>query len=223
MNTVFSRLINRIISSSLFRKSGIYTFTSIINAGIPLLLLPILTHKLTPADYGIVAMFQLAVSVILPFIGMNLEASITRKYYDRDDTDFSSYVGSCILLILCSFILVIGVSWICFDYIKQIIQIPELWIKYIYIVAICQIIVNVILAIYQVKEQPLKYGLLQILQSIFNVGFTIFFIMVMNKTWNGRIEAQVISGVVFALISLIILWKTGLIAIDIKKKIFVTH
>ena len=78
-----SNLLNRVISSSLFRTSGIYTITASINAGIPLLLLPVLTTKLSPEDYGIIAMFQLVTSLLYPIFGMNLESSIARKYFDE--------------------------------------------------------------------------------------------------------------------------------------------
>lgn len=165
-------------------------------------------------------MFQLAVSLVSPFIGMNIEAFIGRKFYDRDDTNFSFYVGSCILLIFCNFILVFVFSYILFDHIKQITEIPVLYIKYVFIVAICQIIINVILAIFQVKEQPYKYGFFQILQSVLSIGLTLFFVMERNQTWSGRIEAQLISGVFFALISLLFLWKLDLLRINIKKIYF---
>jgi len=89
------QIIKRIKASTLATSSGIYTLFGFVNLAIPLILLPILTRKLTPDEYGIVAMFQLTVSVIYPFIGLNLEGSIARKYYDQDETDFPSYIGTC--------------------------------------------------------------------------------------------------------------------------------
>lgn len=212
------QLFFRIISSSLTRSSGIYTVSGFINAAIPLILLPILTRKLTPTDYGIVAMFQIAVSVVYPFIGMNLEGSIARKYFDKDDTDFPSYIGSCFVLVALSFIFITGLFWVNFDYIQKITQIPEFWLKYILIVAVCQFFTTVILATFQIKVQPIKYGILKILQSILNVGLTILFVVVLNKTWDGRLEAQIITTVVFAIVSGIILLHTKQIRLNIKKK-----
>ena len=209
---------NKFIGSSLIRSSGIYTFSSIINSAIPLILVPILTRKLTPADYGIVAMFQLAVSVIFPFIGMNLEGSIARKYYDKDNTDFPSYIGTCIVLVLCSFIVVSGLSLIFINQIQEITKIPHEWLKYLFLVAICQFITSLILVTYQVRVQPVKYGIFQIAQSIVNFCLTVLLIVIINKNWEGRIEAQIITGVIFASVSLILLWKTNLIHFNIRRK-----
>ena len=208
----------RVTSSSLAKSSGIYTISSFVNAAIPLLLLPILTRRLTPADYGVVAMFQIAVNVIYPFIGMNLEGSISRKYYDKEESDFPSYIGSCFVLVACSFIIVTVLFWINLNYIQTIVKIPELWLKYILIVAACQFITAVILVTYQVRVQPIKYGILQILQSILNVGLTVLLVVVLNKTWDGRLEAQIITGALIAIVSLIILVFTKQIRLNVKKK-----
>ena len=178
MNYTIKPFFTRLFGSSLVRSSGIYTFSSIINSAIPLILVPILTRKLTPADYGIVAMFQLAVSVILPFIGMNLEGSIARKYYDKDGTDFPTYIGTCILLVLCSFIVISGLSFVFINQIQRITQIPQEWLKYLFLVAICQFITSLILVIYQVSVQPVKYGIFQIAQSLVNFCLTVLLIVI---------------------------------------------
>jgi O-antigen/teichoic acid export membrane protein len=203
-------------SSNLVRSSGVYTVSSFINAALPLLLLPILTHRLSPADYGIVAMFQLSVSVIYPFISMNLEGSIFRKYFENDGTDFPSYIGSCFLLFACSLLIITALLWINLDFIQKITLIPEAWLKYILIVAACQFITVVILTTYQVKVQPIKYGIVQISQSALNVGLTILFVVIMNRTWDGRLEAQIIAGSVFAIVSLLILFRTKQFRLNVK-------
>lgn len=206
-----------VTSSNLIRSSGVYTISSFINSALPLLLLPILTRRLTPADYGIVAMFQLAVSVVYPFIGMNLEGSIARKYFDKDDTDFPSYIGGCFVLASISLLIVTLLFWLNLSYIQSKTQIPEIWLKYVLVVATCQFITNVVLSIFQVRVQPIKYGILQILQSFLNVGLTILFVVVMHKAWDGRLEAQTITGIVFAAVCIIILVKTKHFSLNIKK------
>jgi O-antigen/teichoic acid export membrane protein len=216
--TKIGKSISLITSSNLVRSSGVYTISSFINAALPLLLLPILTRKLSPADYGVVAMFQLAVNLVYPFIGMNLEGSISRKYFDKDKTDFPAYIGSCFVLVAISLSVVSGLFFLNIDRIQKVTLIPEIWLKYILLVAACQFITTVILVTFQVKVQPVKYGILQISQSILNVGLTILFVVILNKTWDGRIEAQIIAGAAFAIISIIVLRRTKQIKFHIRKE-----
>jgi O-antigen/teichoic acid export membrane protein len=211
------QIYNRIISSSLFRSSGIYTSASIINASIPLFLLPILTDKLSPADYGIVSMFQIVVSFLYPFIGMNLEGAIARKYFDKNKSDFPSYIGTALILSCISFILVSFLFFCNLDYIHNLTSIPLVWLKYILIYAECQFLIAIILIRFQVSVQPIKYGLLQISQSIINLGLTLFFVLILNKTWEGRLEALIISCVIIATISIFLLIYNKYIKFNVKK------
>ncbi len=76
--------VKEIIESKLFKGAGIYGISSFINAAIPFLLLPLLTRKLTPADYGVVTMFTTFQGYLIPVIGLNLENAITRTMYKKN-------------------------------------------------------------------------------------------------------------------------------------------
>jgi O-antigen/teichoic acid export membrane protein len=96
-------------------------------------------------------------------------------------------------------------------------QIPEFWLKFILIVAASQFLTSTVLVLYQIRIQPIKYGIFQITQSIVNISFTLFFVLLLKKTWDGRIEAQLLSGLIFAFLSLFILIKSRFIKFKIKK------
>lgn len=212
--------LNKFRSTSLVKSSGIYTVSSSINAAIPIILLPILTRRLSPADYGIVSMFQLSVSVIFVFISMNLDGAIQRRYFVKDAVDFPAFVGSCFLLVGLSSLIVSGVFFSCINFIHAITKIPELWLKYIVLVAICQFFTSIILIIFQITIQPVKYGVFQISQSLINFGLTLLFIIILNKTWDGRIDSIIIAGILFALLSIFLLIKANQIRFNFKKNDF---
>src|SRR5665648_509182 len=94
--------IRRLLASSLIKTSFIYTLTKAINASIPFLLMPVLTRYLNPEDYGVVAMFGVLLSFLVPFTGLNSHGAIARKYYDRDEVDLPTYVTNCLLILITS-------------------------------------------------------------------------------------------------------------------------
>jgi len=51
---------------------------------------------------------------------------------------------------------------------------------------------------------------------------TVILVVFLNKTWNGRLEAQVITGCVFGLVSVIILVLTKQIRLNIRRK-YIKH
>ena len=69
------------LRSKLFGNAAIYLGANILNAGIPFLLLPILTRVLTPADYGTVAMFGIVLSVLGAFTGLSVHGAIGVRYF----------------------------------------------------------------------------------------------------------------------------------------------
>jgi O-antigen/teichoic acid export membrane protein len=215
---LFISLFNRLVASSLFKASGIYTFTGIFNAAIPLLLLPILTTKLSPSDYGIVAMFQIIVGVIYPIIGMNLEGAISRKYYDEDGGDFPAYVGNCFILVFINILFTTTIYYFLLGYISDMTLIQEEWLKLAVVVAICQFLTTVLLTTYQIRIKPISYGIYLIIQSLVNIGLTLLFVVGFEYTWKGRINAQMYTGILSAILSIVILLRNKQLKIKINKR-----
>ena len=61
------RIVRKILSSSVIRNSFVYVFCDGINKAIPFLLLPFITHYLTPADYGVVTNYNVLVQIVSVF------------------------------------------------------------------------------------------------------------------------------------------------------------
>lgn len=208
----------RVTSSSLAKSSGIYTISSFINASIPIILLPILTRKLSPADYGIVAMFQLTVAIVYPFIGMNLEGAIQRRYFDKNENGFPSYIGACFILVFFSLVVISVIFWAFIGNLVEITQIPKTWLRYIILVVFCQYTITVLLNLFQVRVEPIKFGIVQIMQTLLNVGLTIILVAYFNRNFGGRLEAQIISSVFTAIICMSILIWSKQIRFELLKK-----
>lgn len=202
------KITKTIFNSSLFRATGIYTIMEGITRSIPFLLLPILTRYLSPADYGLVAMFGVLASFITPFIGVNTQGAIARQYYEQEEIDLRVYVGNCLFILVISSVFVSILFYLFAEPIAKISSFPVqlLWMVIVYSVA--QFITQIVLTLWQVQVKPLKYGLYQMFQTILNAGLSLWFVVGLGLTWLGRIEAQLYSISLFALIGLFILLKS---------------
>lgn len=200
---------NKIIQSSLVRSAGIYTFSNIVNASIPFLLLPILTRYLSPSDYGILTMFQTLAGIITPFIGLGLQGSISRKFYDRENIDFPRYFGNCILVLIAS-IIVISLVYLFFNKpIAGTFLIPAVWVWLSLIIVSGQFLISVFLIILQLQAKALLYGIYQVSQTAVSVALSIWFVVFMGMSWKGSIMGQVIAISIFGFASTLYLWKSG--------------
>ena len=211
---------NKHFLSNLFKSSSIYTFSSIINSAIPFIFLPILTRILNPSEYGIIAMFQISVSFILPFVGLNLEAAIARKYYEKTKSKFSSFVGATFVIGTVSCLIFSLLFWFFSDLISYLTQIPSFYIVFIIIVAYFRYIMLILLTIFQVKIKPISYGIIQITHSLLSLSATLYLLFILSMTWESRIIGQLIAGLFIVIISIIIISKKRYLSFDFSKEDF---
>lgn len=199
------------------RTAQIYTFANILNAAIPFLLIPILTRYLTPADYGIVAMFGVLLNLVAPFTGVNLHGAIARQYYDRDEVDMPLYVSNCLLILFCSTITVGVIFYICAEPLSRISSVPVRWLWAVIIVSAAQFINRVNLTLWQVQVKPIAYGVYQVSQTVIILILSIWFVVDLGMNWQGRVQAQVIGFATYAVLGLYILKREGWIKSGIDK------
>jgi O-antigen/teichoic acid export membrane protein len=70
---------------SLFRHSSVYGIGTVAGQAAGFLLLPLYTRYLTPADYGIAAIVDVAMSLISTTVGAGVLNTMTRFYHEYDD------------------------------------------------------------------------------------------------------------------------------------------
>ncbi|WNF22641.1 flippase [Mesobacillus jeotgali] len=211
-------LLKKLSGSVLLKASFIYTGTRVINSAIPFLMMPILTRYLTPVDYGIVTMFQVLVGIIGPFTGLSINGAINRQYYERDKINFPKYVANSFYLLLLS-TFIVGLFFVLFaPQISSLSAFPKEWLWAVLLVSFCHFIIAVVLLQWQVQVKPLYFGIFQITNTILNVSLSLWFVVLMGFDWQGRIQGQVITAVIFALIAFYVLWKNGWLAKGLSKR-----
>lgn len=205
-------------NSILLKTSAVYTLTNIINSAIPFLMMPVLTRVLSPVDYGIVSMFQVLLGIVAPFTGLSVNGAINRRYYDRDKIDFPKYVANCFVLLLSS-TLIVGILFILFGKgISNATSFPVGWLWAVLIVSCCQFIISIVLIHWQVQIKPLFFSIFQITNTLLNMGLSIWFVIGLGYNWQGRIQGQVITAIVFSIIGIFILYRSGWIKWGINKE-----
>lgn len=199
--------IKQVLKSTLIQSAGIYTITSALNAAIPFLLMPVLTRYLTPADYGMVSMFGVLVSFASAFVGLNADSAISRQYYDRDEVDIRRYISTCLLIFLCSSMVVFFAFYLLAEPLSRITSVPRQWLWAVVIVCAAQFLTRTVLVLWQVQVKPKAYGTFQIAQTLTNAGLSLLFVVVFGFAWQGRIAGQIITAVFFAIIAIYILYR----------------
>ncbi len=208
-------MLKQILRSSLFRTAGVYTVSRVINAAIPFLMLPVMTRYLAPADYGIVAMFSILMSLSMPLIGLNIPASIGVSYFDKE-IDLPRYIGNGFLLITITLAAVSLLMLLVAAPVSRLTSFPAQWLWTAPLAAFLQIVIMTRLVLWQMESQSLRFAVFQNTQSLFNVGLSVLFVVGLGMHWEGRVQAQLITLAGFAALGYYLLHRRGLIRYDLK-------
>jgi len=185
----------------LFGNAAIYFGANILNASIPFLLLPILTRVLTPVDYGVVAMFGVAVNIFGAFTGVSVHGAAVR-YFQFDTQQMSEYMGTCLRILFVSMALMLGIVVLSGAWLTKLTQVPIDWLLVAVLMSSAQSIIHIRLSLWRVQHRAVYYGSLQISQTFVNAGLSLYLVLALGMAWQGRLLGQIISATLFMVLSL---------------------
>jgi O-antigen/teichoic acid export membrane protein len=197
------------------KKIITFSFVSFLGAGVNFLLMPYLTHYLSPSDYGILSMFNSYVSILIPLIGLVASGVISVEYFKiKDKKEFASLFSSVQLIPLLPATLFLLLNLIFSKYIARFLQIPDdksYWLAISVFIALVTIFTETLL-IYLITEQRSKlYAVFSLGRLFIEVSLTIYFVAVRNMSWEGRLLSWLITNTFYFIVALIYFIRRGLL------------
>lgn len=212
--------IRNISQKQIFQNTLIFSGASILNRAIPFFLAPIITMYLSPADYGVVASFISLLGVLIVFSGVNSNGILAVKFFTLDRASFKLLVGNLMIILIASASVLFVVMWILSEWLSARFSLPITWIMIGLLAAMSMFITNVHLGLWQLEKKARNYAVYTILQTILNIGLSLFLIIVWQMKWEGRIVGIVISLLAFGLLSLLGLYFRGYMTFRYNKLLF---
>ncbi|MFK7886936.1 MAG: lipopolysaccharide biosynthesis protein [Gammaproteobacteria bacterium] len=206
-------MLKKLLSDSLW-----YFVATALRAAGPFLLLPILTRYVGTAEFGLYAMFQVLVWLAIPLAGLNTHSAVLRQHVDRDDGQFSAYVGSCFAIFAASCVVLMLAAAVLAPQVESVTGFPtSLWCFYP-LVAMSQYVISVRLAIWQMEQRPRTYGALAVTQTLGYLILAVLLVTVWGTGWQGIVYAQTAVYGVLAIASFASLLRSGHLAWQLDKR-----
>lgn len=206
--------VERIKHSRLRRTAGVYTLANIMDAIVPFTLLPVLTRYLDPVEYGIVAMYQVLVGLVGPFVGLSVHGAVLRRFYDRDRSDLDEYVGNCVLVLAAS-TTAVGLLLVAFgNPVSRLAAFPREWLWAVLASSIGVFVGYIRLAIWQAQGRAKRYGGFQVSRTLVNFAMSIGLVVGLGLGWEGRVLGQVAAHGATGLAALALLRRDGFLTFN---------
>lgn len=203
-------MLKKLLKSKLLGNAAIYALANVLNGVIPFLLLPILTRIFTPEEYGLVTLVSAVIAVMGAFTGLSTHGAVSVKYFENT-VNHPQFVGASLLVLGGSTVFVLTFLLIAGDAISSWINLPKQWLFIAAIASAAQFVINIRLTMWQVKGQPIRYGLFQISQTLFNLGLSLALVFWAVWGWEGRIWGIILAIMIFAVLAFVSMQVSSLV------------
>ena len=204
------------------RSLSIYTFVGFFGAGINFLLMPLLSHYLTPTDYGLLALINTYVTIIIPLVSFVAYSYITVEYFHIDDKKKLASVFSSVAIIpIPPTIVLLIVGYFFYDYLAVILELPvdaKWWALSMFPIAAMTVYTDTISAYQIIIKDSKYYAIYNILRVMVEVGFTLLFVVYLKMGWKGRLFSWIVTSILFTGVSFLYFYREKLLTLDIQWK-----
>ncbi len=193
----------------MFGDAAVYTVANVLNRAFPFFLLPVLTRYLTPAEYGTYVMYQVILNFILPIIGINAEAAVSREFFLLGRHELGRYVANTLFVTGLVTLVLFGGALVFGGPIAHFLDFPVHWLPVIVLVALGESIKAVQLALWQMQKRAKAYATVTVLQTVLRFAASLAPLVFFSGGLEGLLWGYSSSLVAFALYSGYVLVSEG--------------
>lgn len=197
------------------KQLSIYTLVGVIGAGINFFVMPVLSHYLTPADYGLLSLFNVYITILIPIVSISAYSILGVDYFKQKDKKvFASQFKSIQVIPFITSAFLAIITWLFFGRFADELELSGLGIRWGYI-----IVALTFLSIYYeqfvqfliVQKKASAFAVYTLLKVSLEVSLTFYFIIIKNHDWQGRMYSWLITSVIFFFVGLFYFKKEGLL------------
>jgi len=186
----------------------IYGGTNAVKSLVPFLMLPILTMYISPKEYGELALIEITILFLLPFIMLNINGAINVEFFRKDNkSEYKQYVLNAIILSFLSFLFISILLFLLKDTIFELINIEQKWIEFLALFTFLRVLTSAILVIFQASQKANYYASFSMFQTIVDFTISYYLIVVLELGIEGRLVGIYGSFFIFSILAIYILYK----------------
>lgn len=206
-------------SHSLFKSSLIYTVCDAVNKSVPFFILPVLSYYLLPSDYGIIANFNVILSIASIFIMIGLDGAIGVQFFKLSRTELAKFNFNG-FLVICAISIFLSCFVLAFhNSVYEWVRIPLNYQLLVVLMGFTTTLTSINLSLWRLEEKPIKFGIYEISQTVVNVGISLILVITYKLGWVGRVNGIFAASFIFGIYSLFLLFKRRYLIINYDRKI----
>src|SRR6266508_182862 len=172
------------------KQLSLYTFVGLFGAAINFFVMPVLSHYLSPADYGLLSLFNTYITILIPLVSLSAYSLLSVDYFkEKDKKVFASKFISIQTIpfftsLICSFFI-----W---QFYKPLSYDLELngtgtgWGFIMLLITFLTIYYEQFFQFLILQKKAILFALYTVIKVIIEVGLTFYLVVGKGFGWEGR-------------------------------------
>lgn len=190
-------------SDETLRNGVFFSIYAFVGRGISFLLLIVLANYILPADYGKLSLFNTVVMLLGYFMAFSTSGYFGVSFFKENEETFHQDFTSIVLLLLIT-VLITSVVFILFSSELTLlagINTSLLWVALA--IAALNILFQLHMDYYRLKEQVGLYGIMNIGNALLNAIISLGLVIGFAQGWMGRVNTQLVVTLLFGIIAIV--------------------
>lgn len=191
-------------------SSAVYLVPNLFLRGLTFLLTPIYARAMSPGDYGTLGVATTIGGVASLALSLSLHGSITRLHFEyKDDptrqrTFYGTLLGFMLVFpaALTAILHLLGTAGH-LDVFATVRYEPHL--RIVLFTAFAQSFLPIPTAMYMVREQPVRVGVLNMVAALTQLGLTLLYVVGMHEGLLGALRAALHASIITAVVALVVM------------------
>lgn len=213
-------LCHRAIHSRTLVNGSLFSLFSFFGQGTSFILLIILANYIQPKEYGQLSLFTTVVTFVGFIMAFSTRGYVGVTFFKKNIEEFKKDFTATIILGLVSFAFLALPILLLGDWLGEKLDLSKRLLWYALIVSFFGFTFLLQQDYLRIKEKVANYGIYNCSNAILNFGLSLFFVISLEQSWMGRVNASVFCTVVFGIISCFFFFRYDLIRFKITKDIF---
>lgn len=205
------------------KHTAIYSTADLLAKAVGFFLLPIYTHYLSPADYGILELLSVSLTIIIILVQQGMHTSFFRGYsfdYKDNEEEKKEVVSTSYLYLLFSSFIFLGIATLLSRQINNLLFQSKdytLLVRLTFITGFFNVISTIPFQLFRAKLQSVKFSLVSILRFLLNVSFNIYFILKLKMGLSGVVHGNLYTSILISILTFFLIYKNLSLKISIYK------
>lgn len=181
------------------RGASIYMFATFLTQFGSFLIVPFFWQKLSVYDYGIIGVIEIIGSFLGMFLGLQLDISITRFFYEWELSERKWRVGNIWVFSTLSSLLLGGFAIWWLSLISSLLFSDIDFYPYIFLGLIGLLISRLTVvpfAVFRIINQPVLYAILSVAIFLIQSGLNIYYVLILESGLEGYFVSNIMGSII---------------------------